>query len=314
MMSFYNDKKVEEIVKALLGRRFRVMPIGNHELERHLVYKLKDENGTNLILKLYFRKNRWNREVAALKQLSSSGVTCPELIGYGVLEDGTEWLVTEFIDGEAFFKVKNIIDRRNRVIIYRQMGEEIGKMHGFKTFEFFGNWDHNCNSMDCTNNFSAVFIRRAEITIENLLERRLPEYSLYKIAAKKLRDNYGLIDSVKTACLCHNDYDERNVLVNRVDSREWRLVGVVDFEQSLPWDKDRDIVDLYYALGQEDEELVMAFLSGYNRFSSIGDEFYRKMDFYLLYSGINICSWAYELAPEYYERGIELLEKFVHRL
>ncbi len=306
----YNHRKVKETAEKILGRRLDAVPVGNHQLERHLVYRLEDKEGTSFIFKLYFRKNRWNREVASLKLLSGSNVKSPGLIDYGVLKDGTEWLITEFVEGEPFFRVQDVIGREGRLSIYEDMGREIGKIHSFREFDFFGNWDEEGNSIQAQTDYPYVFIRRAEITISNLLEQHLPEHALHRKAAEVLRGKYDLIRDVTTARLCHNDYDERNVLVREASGR-WEVTAVLDFEQSLPWDKDRDIADLYHALTVRGDEYRDAFLKGYECYSSLEEGFYRKLDFYLIYSGINICSWAYEPAPDYYRQGLKLLEEFV---
>ncbi|MBA1333641.1 MAG: hypothetical protein HPY66_0034 [Firmicutes bacterium] len=298
---------------SLLGERFEITPVGNHELERHLVYRLDKGRRLPLILKLFFKKNRWNREVASLKTLAGSRVKCPELKGYGVLDDGTEWLITEYMNGEIFFNVKDSIDLDNRASIYEQMGEELGKLHSFKDFDFFGNWDEECKSLDYSCTYSEVFIRRAEMTINNLLGQCLPEHKIHKRAAEVIRQNYRKVSGVEKAVLCHNDYDERNVLVSRIDG-EWRVEGIIDFEQSLPWDRDRDIVELYYSLLIEGSGLEQAFLKGYNRYSAIEESFFEKMGYYLLCAGVNICSWSYGIAPDYYHRGMELIRDFLERV
>lgn len=313
MIDNYCKKKVEEVVFSLLGERFEITPVGNHELERHLVYRLDKGQRQPLILKLYFKKNRWNREVASLKTLAGSRVKCPELKGYGVLDDGTEWLMTEYLNGDVFFHVKGNIGLGDRAAIYEQMGEELGKIHSYKDFVFFGNWDEECKSLDYGCTYAEVFIRRAEMTIDNLLGQCLPEYEIHKRAAEVIRQSYRKVSAVDQAVLCHNDYDERNVLVSRIDG-EWKVEGIIDFEQSLPWDRDRDMAELYYFLLAEGTGMEQAFRKGYNRYSAIGESFFEKMDYYLLFAGVNICSWSYGVAPDYYQRGMELIGKFIERV
>ncbi|MBW9156689.1 hypothetical protein [Clostridium tagluense] len=76
----YSDGHIKEIVSKLLNENIEVVPIGNHELQRHLVYIVKNESGIIGVVKIYYKKNRWNREVASLRVLEESGVKAPKIL------------------------------------------------------------------------------------------------------------------------------------------------------------------------------------------------------------------------------------------
>ena len=299
------------IIKNIIEEPVKLIPIGHHELNRHLVYRIEGEDGSSEILKLFYVKNRWNREVATLKCLSDSKVKTPKLISHGILQNGTEWLITECIEGVPLNTVIDKISIDNQKKIYRDMGRELGKIHRYHTFNFFGNWDENGNSLDYNMDFRTVFMRRVNTIFEQLFKQLLPEEPLQRKAARLLINNFPLIENVSESHLCHNDYNIRNVMVKKIND-EWRLEGIIDFEQSFPWDKDIDLVYLFHSLSKKEMTLKDEFIKGYEEFCSIGDDFYKKMNFYLLYMGLYICSWSCKPAPAYYRHGIELLSSLVN--
>lgn len=309
-MIIYTEERVKDIARNIFKKQVKLSPVGNHELNRHLVYHVTDEEGLSLIFKLFFKKNRWNREVATLRLLSNTGVKCPNLVDYGVLDDGTEWVIIEHLPGEPFERVKEQIPINEQRNILNEMGMELGKIHSFRTFEHFGNWDENGNSMFKFIDFKPAFIRSAEIVITQLLGLNLPEKNLYVKGVQRLREQYSLLESVKYPRLCHNDFDARNVLVKKC-STGWELSGVIDFEQSFPWDSDKDIVSLYYAFCKNDKVNEQAIIKGYTLYHPFSNNFYVKKDFYLLFNSLSICSWAYVQAPDHYRQGVELLEELL---
>jgi len=101
----YSDNEAKDIISKLLNKNIKITPIGNHELKRHLVYSVKSEDEIIGVFKIYYKKNRWNREVASLKFLDGSGIKAPKILSLGKLEDGTEWLFMKYMEGEIFEKI-----------------------------------------------------------------------------------------------------------------------------------------------------------------------------------------------------------------
>ena len=306
----YSEKEISIILKNILNTEaFKIKAIGNHELKRHLVYHIYTQE-EDLIFKLYYKTNRRCREIAALNLLADSTVNCPRIVKAGTLPTGEEWLLITYIDGQMFDKLRNSIPYENQIKIFTAMGEELGKIHSFKTFNFFGAWDENGNSINNIADYAVGFIKNREADISYVLKQNLPQKALLNKAIEIIRNNYHLVENVATAHLCHNDFNARNVLVNNTDG-EWVLSGVIDFEQSYPSYKDNDLLSLYEKYFLYNESLEDAFLNGYGKYCSIGKYFYDTLSYNLLCSAVGICSWAYEQAPDYYEEGIKLIKMFV---
>ena len=306
----YAEYQSGHIIKKIIEEPVNMIPIGHHDLNRHIVYRVDTEGKPSVILKLFYIKNRWNREVATLKLLTNSDIKIPKLIKYGILSNGTEWLISQCIGGVPLDTVIDWIPMDNQKTIYGDIGRELGKIHAYQRFIFFGNWDENGNSLDHNLDFRTIFIRRVNSVFDQLFNQCLPEGSLHRKAADLMTKNLPLIETVTESRLCHNDFNTRNIMVNKVGDL-WRVEGIIDFEQSFPWDKDIDLVYFYYLLFNQNRELWEEFIRGYKEFSSFNMDFYDKVNFYLLYMGLYICSWSYKPAPNYYKQGVRLLSGLV---
>lgn len=303
----YTQEEVRAIAAELLQERdIHTTPIGNHQLNRNLVYKVTKGEGRPMALKLYYKKNRWNREVATLSRIRELEVTVPELLGYGVLKDGVEWCLMTHLEGKPLIEVFDEISEDDRKVLMRLLGRQLGALHSL-SFPYFGNWDKNGVSLDRGVRYSDILIEKIESNMLTLFQQRLPHQQLCKRSLEKLRGYYDVFDEVDTASLCHNDIDSRNILV-RKENEQWSL-AIIDFEQSYPWDREHDLKNLYHTIFLDNKPLEEEFLNTYSQYHSLSKHFKVKMQAYLLYLGLNICSWSYLQAPEYYRQGVELLER-----
>lgn len=308
-MLTYTQAEIKEIIKKIVGGNIHISPIGNHELNRNLVYKVTDVKQLSIVFKLYYKKNRWNREVATLRHIKNSNILIPQLLDFGILKDGIEWCIMEYIDGIPLNQAVIGLTDYEKSQLIEEMGIELGKLHS-NTFNFFGNWNEYGEPLEKADNYHTLLIEKIESNMITLFQQGLPEEELHKKALEKLRGNYSIFEDVDIASLCHNDYDGRNILINKRNNK-WCLTAVIDFEQSFPWDKEQDLKNLYHTLFLDNPVLEKAFLKGYCQHQALGENFDRKMKAYLLYLGLNICSWAYTQAPQYYRQGVILLKRLV---
>jgi aminoglycoside phosphotransferase (APT) family kinase protein len=165
---------------------------------------------------------RRSREIASLRVLEESAVKCPRIFRYGDLEDGSEWLITEYIEGETLDLVSTNISEANKIKIFEEIGEELGKLHSFKSFDFFGEWDENGQSVHNITDFYNYFIDSTETAIRRVVNQDLPHGIMLKRAIDKIRSNYALFNNPFISKLLHNDFDGRNILVKQYDG-EYKL-------------------------------------------------------------------------------------------
>jgi aminoglycoside phosphotransferase (APT) family kinase protein len=307
----YTDTQIKTEIERILQRKdFTIKPVGNHHLKRHLVYLVNMKDGEKYIFKLYYRGRRRSREIASLKLLESSRVRCTRIFKHGTLEDGSEWLITHYIEGELFDKVMEDIAFGNRLKIFEEMGEELGKIHSFKTFDFFGEWDEQGNSILNIKNYHDHFVQNMEKVIKDIVSQSLLDMESLIHAIEIIRSNYEKLNIDIKARLGHNDFDGRNILV-KCDNGVFRLNGIIDFEISYPGNPEENLAQLYYRYFTENSDYETAFFKGYNKHLHLDSDFKERLYIYLLCFAVGNCSWAYRQAPDYYNDNFKLLESLL---
>lgn len=305
--------ELKDKLKSIIGVVDSIESIGNHNLKRHLVYKLSCGN-KEYVVKLYYKKNRWNREVASLKIFINSRVKTPKIIDYGIFEDGLEWMISDFIEGQLLSHVDKNISLGNLKQIYIDMGRQLGMIHSHKEFDFYGSMDEDGKSIQGFCTYRDYF--------EDLINRELPvlysfehpNLKLIQQAENKLRSMYTLLDKVDKPTLCHNDFSPRNIFVSESNGK-YHLKAIIDFEQSIPTDKDKELVQVYLPLMENNKTLAESFKLGYEEYGDIDlTKLSLKRDFYNLHRGLGICAWAKDVDYDHYLEGIKLLEETMNRL
>lgn len=305
--------ELKDKLKPIIGIVDSIEPIGNHNLQRHLVYKLSC-GSKKYVIKLYYKKNRWNREVASLKLFANTEGLVPKIVDYGIFDNGLEWLVYDFIEGELLTQVHEKLSLDNLKDIYYEMGRQLGIIHCHKEFDFFGSMDENGRSIQGFVTYRKYFEDLMNRILSELYSFERQNLTLLKEAENRLKSMYSILDEVSKATLCHNDFSPRNILVSEIDDKYY-LKAIIDFEQSIPIDIDKELVQVYLPLIENDKVLAERFKSGYEEFGRINlSKLDLKRDFYNLHMGLGICAWAKEVNYEYYLEGIKILEETVNRL
>ncbi|MCT4631259.1 MAG: aminoglycoside phosphotransferase family protein [Firmicutes bacterium] len=287
----------------------RIQAIGNHELGRNLVYQIDTEEG-EMVLKIFFKDNRRCREIASLGLLNNLDISIPKLIRYGDMSDGTKWSLKTLLKGKPLSSEKESISQEDMNGIMISLGEDLGKIHGSNELDFYGNWDAQARSIE---GFKSYRKRHESILLcirEDIKTKDIPDRNLMLEGIEKLFRDIKLLDKVKKSNITHNDFNYRNILVNN-ENGKWIYSGLIDFEQCLADFKDRDLVMFDYLYLNRNEKLKEKFYEGYQKYSKKSDfydDFYR---YHLLYLGVYICSWSYNVAREYYEKGRDLVDLLV---
>lgn len=282
-----------EVTRALeaLGIEAReVMPIGNHELKRHQVYRLETADGDS-VLKLYCYPLVRGIEAGAFARAAECGVAVPRVLQSGSLPDGGDYLLMTRMEGTP------LAAQRVTEASYREMGMQIGRLHARRTpvQTWYARWlaQRSMRQM--------VKIRRAELpgADKAVLER----------AHKMEMSLLSGLDLRRTAFgLCHGDFDVRNVMA--VDGR---VMGVIDCEHANYGSTVRDLAQIYRKtlVHPENHALRTAFESGYREHALLDARFLDAMPVYWIDDCIEACSWAYARANDYYRDSLRFLQTHV---
>lgn len=303
----HSISNMQNIIETIIDNVIEIKPIGNHELERHLVY-LVETTEKKYVIKFYFVSNRWNREVAALKILNKSNVLVPNIIDYGKV-DNVEWILYEYVEGTILTKVHEEVPQCNLIDIYFEAGEQLGLIHSFKKFKYYGSLNEDLKFVKKYESFKDYFETEINRIFTNLKKFTHEEIKLINQAKKSLCDNLIKLDSIDQGYLCHNDFGPRNLIIDK-EKDVYRLKCVIDFEQSVISDVDRELVLFYCKLLKENRTLSEAFRHGYEKHRVIDEnKLFQKKAIYQLYRGLSICSWSKIVDKDHYNEGIEILKK-----
>ncbi len=136
----YTKKDIENILnKIITNEKFTIAPVGNHNIGRHLVYKI-DTSSTKYIFKIYYIKGKRIREINSLKILENSNVKVPKVIKYGEYDEH-EWMIIEYIEGDILDSISSRLDKENILSIFKELGEALGKVHSYRIFDYAAGWD-----------------------------------------------------------------------------------------------------------------------------------------------------------------------------
>lgn len=305
-MNLYHLKDIQNYITPKFGSHFQITPIGNHHLERNAVYLLEHLD-QKLVFKLYKKPLRAIRERFCLNLLEESSLSLPQIIDYGE-EETFHWLLESYVEGVPFSQVESSLSPKESYHIYEEFGIFLSSIHNFSCFEGFGAFVGQPLS-HVFPSFSEAFSSRLKSIEETILQSSPTHKSLLLEGIATLKEHIYLLNSVTTPTLCHNDYDGRNILVKETDGK-FHVSGLIDFEQSIPWDQSYDFISLYLKVFVQNNSLEKAFWTGYNIQEKDKIAFEEKKNFYLLYQGVMIGSFAEQTAPGYYDFGVSLVKKY----
>ncbi|MFP4016662.1 MAG: phosphotransferase family protein [Halanaerobiales bacterium] len=299
--------EIEKRIQLIFGSCDKIEAIGNHHLKRHLVHRFFSKN-KYYVMKLYFVKNRWNREVASLRFFKNTEILAPIIDSYGIFEDGIEWMIYEYQEGVLLSEVVDEIPERALNELYYQLGRQLGLIHTYREFDFFGSMNEKGISINGFKTYRAYFEYRMETFLEEIFAFKHEKPGLIRKSLMQIKSMYSILDEVQSGHLCHNDFDERNILIDKIEG-QYELKAIIDFEQCVPDDPDKELIYFYLPLKKGNRKLSEQFRSGYEEYRNIDeDRLLYKKDFYYLFKGIGICAWSKDVDYEYYLRGISFLE------
>ena len=269
-------------------------PIGNHELKRHLVYEFYIEN-IPYIIKVYYKSNRVLREVEGLKIAQKLEIPCPNIIEYGNLNSGFEYIIMSKCQGEIMYK--KMLSTEEKMPLYEKIGEYLGKINSY-----------HMNNMD---NFKLKFINSMKKHIEEIRKMNLKSIDLRVLERSYdyFMKNIEVMDFSNIPIgYCHNDFDERNIMIH-----EESISAIIDFEIFGKGNVELDLMSLYWKVLHKNKELEESFLRGYEKYITLSDEFHKRKQLYYVEEAVGNCTWSYEQANDYFNDNIEFLRLCLKR-
>ncbi|WP_027631391.1 aminoglycoside phosphotransferase family protein [Clostridium hydrogeniformans] len=302
----YSIKDIYNLLKDLLKETIiDIEPVGNHDINRHLVYKVYTK-GKNKILKIYYKKNKIDNEVIALRLLEDTKVKSPKNFLSGEFENGDPWLLYDFIEGVTLKEVIKTMPEEKKEKLFEEIGRELGKLHSSYGGDYFGPLGKVMKGESKEHSYynkSLNSIDEYRKVIETL---DLPHKELIDSGFNYLYNNLNLINIEVKPTLCHGDYNERNILVKE-DYEGYTITSIIDFETNHLGNNEEDLVSLYLLSFRQNKDLERKFLKGYSKFETLYTDFNKRLKFYMIKFILGNCTWSYSNAKDYYNLNIQWL-------
>lgn len=300
-----NDSLVHEFIENYFNYEINMTYMGHADLGRNNVYLISDKNQ---VLKTYGDKRRWAAEVASLKFLRNKDFMVPTLVDYGVFQGDFYWLLMNKLEGLSLSEILNQTTPNQYKQVLYDMGHSLAELHRMCKVNQFGEWDENMNKTNNWLTFAEFETEKNRRRGKALLSQHFPENTLFTEGYSKMVSLEDSLLSVSTFTLCHKDFSDRNILVEKAGD-DIKIVGIIDFELSYPGDAESDLTQM--VLKNYFNKDIQHYLAGYRHNSELSKNFNDKHKYYLISLCLEICSWSRESAYDFYKQAVDVLEQVV---
>ncbi len=300
LMDAVKDIAAQELKTEIV----EIVPCGNHDLNRNLVYRVFIE-GASYIIKVFYKAFKVDRELQVIPLFAEDNPL--RILAHGVMENGYEWLMYNYVDGWLLDHIIDDLDLDELRAIFHQIGKRTAQLHVAKTYDYFGDWQIDKQSQ--LQNYKTFIIEDSERMAENVLSQDLKGFDCLKEAIEKMRCEYVHVRELKVGRLCHRDLDGRNILIKVSLTEGLKLEAFLDFEKCVVFNEYLDIIGFYRRYFIDQPKLIEPFFKGYREILDVDDAFNKELKFNLYRAGIDICSWAMDVSEEFFYDTIKYLKK-----
>ncbi len=207
------------------------------------------------------------------------------------------FLILSKIEGDILKEKAKELSKKEVYKLYHQMGSILRKIHSiqFKKYGYMGTRilkPHKDNYEYMTSQFDKK--------LSEFLQFRGKKEAHDKIRAYVWK-NRALFLQCKKASLCHNDYHEGNIMVNKVKDH-FNINGVFDVENMLSGDPILDIAKTIYYSVKKDKNKLRGFLKGYG---SLPKGWKERLKIYTLYHALELWDWFAKIHQKKWLKNIE---------
>ncbi|MFS1303916.1 amino acid adenylation domain-containing protein [Streptosporangium longisporum] len=238
----------------------------------------------DLIVKIYpnVLAARLHKEVRVYELLRGSGARCPEVVHW---DDSRRELphpysVMTKVAGRPLSEVSAGLSAEEIAPLYREMGRTLRAIHGVRV-EGFGPME---GPQEPSND--AYLGARLETLLAQFVDFGGDPALHAELTGRIERDRH-LLARCTVPVLCHNDFHERNVMVETRDGA-LRMTGVIDMENALGGDPLMDLARTEYFAVRGDAERRRHLLEGYG---DLPDDQAERLAFYLLCHALEQWHW-----------------------
>jgi aminoglycoside phosphotransferase (APT) family kinase protein len=255
------------------------------------VYEARFADGTRpLIIKIYAEPWPWKqgKEVYVYQLLHRHLMSCiPTVLHAGSSPEqlGSQaYTVMTMLPGQPLLAVSPSLADDEIFGVYRQMGSILAELHRIAQ-DAFGYLvtaildPKPTNAAYMTGQFGQKLRQFADLGGDPALRAAMDRY---------VTDHQALFADCPGAALCHNDFHEGNILVDRDERGGWQVTGFIDVENAIAADPLIDLAktDCYSIRGHRAK--LAGLLAGYG---PCGVAWTGRLAIYRLYHALELWDW-----------------------
>jgi len=256
------------------------------------VYEARFTDDTQpVIIKIYGEGWRWRqaKETHVYQLLDRHLVEpIPRILHAGIAPEqlgGQAYTVMTLLPGQPLSAVSARLSEVEILRVYRQMGAILAALHriGQDAFGYLSSTTvlapQPTNTAYMTGQFGKKLRDFADLG---------GDAKLGAAVERHVAERTALFAACDRPVLCHNDFHEGNILVDRDQRRDWQVTGFVDVENAAAADPLIDVAktDCYSIRGHRAK--LDGLLSGYG---PAGQEWPGRLAIYRLYHALELWDW-----------------------
>lgn len=257
--------------------------------ELSTVYEVRcTEPAQRLIIKIYADQWLWKqeKEIHVYRMLAGNSISRIPAVLHWERAGGPGnrgFTVMTLLDGQPLSEVRAGLDARAIRQIYRQMGELMASVHRIGQ-EAYGYVVTGIVDPVPTN---AAYMARQ-------FAKKLDEFAglggdpeLHRAVRARVAEQADLFRRCPAPVLCHNDFHEGNIIVNRVQG-DWNVTGFIDVENAIAADPLLDLAKTESYSMRGDVTKRDALFDGYG---ALPEDWRERLAAYQLYHSLELWDW-----------------------
>lgn len=270
----------------------------------NITYRNEIYKADNKIIKIFKGETRWKQEILALNNINYHDLEIPKITDSGKNND-IYWIEADIVPGTPIIDLTNIFESKELI---KNMANHLGKLHRNNKITDLKLWSKLPN--DAYNlNLNRLIILNEKRLLKLSQSKYFPKDLLTMIDMKLIKVNFKKWN--KNLVLCHNDFSHRNLLAINENDKVY-IKSLIDFELSFPAegisDLSRFLLDI---LANSKYEIANDYISTYISLLNNNENLSDKIMFYLISLCVEIMTWSYDNAHDYYKTILSTLTKLL---
>lgn len=298
-------KSFESEIKKIIKNNFKasyedieITYIDQSVLDRNHVYRFTIDN-KSYVIKISLDMEKWMNEIKVLNILKDFEFA-PNVI-FKNKGNSMSYIIMNNIEGISAIKHFQNLNKKDKERFIYNLGLMLAEIHNTRKYESYGSWEKTGknNLINLRSEKDNNIIKKIE---KNYLDRDPIIRKGMRILEKERKKLLNLEPK-----LTHKDFSLRNTLIND----KGKIMGILDYEHSIPEDPSLDICSLFHSNLLDSSNNFNIFKEGYEKIGEFPYNFIHNKKYYLVNTGLYLCGRFSTKNTDIYNRGLTLINKAI---